>query len=222
MSQGNKDEKTSWLLPIVVALIGLLGTLGAALIGILPDLKSDRTMSENASIKENPTNSVPSTTETVSTPVPNPTPETSASSQPEASSSIPEQNPETTPSSTSDPTLINLLGVWESQQVQNQWQMEVRWDPQENRYKGIIIKQGGGSEYVGFSNNELVWSATALNVGELAVKQKYRWGSNGISTGIEWVDGTVTLNQDTPDTFEMLLTPPATSAEITIIFERVQ
>ncbi|EDN67041.1 secreted protein [Beggiatoa sp. PS] len=93
---------------------------------------------------------------------------------------------------------INLSGIWESSTEDNHWQMEVTWNQTSNQYEGKLIKQGILSELVGFSIDELVWIAIPTsNVEELKEQQKYRYGSNGVSTGFVWRDGIVYLNKST-------------------------
>jgi hypothetical protein len=90
----------------------------------------------------------------------------------------------------------DLTGKWEAQASNNRWQMQVTWNSRENRYEGVLTKQGQLSQYVGFSINELVWTATMVDKDKMTVQQEYRAGSNGVSTRSQWVSGVINLKQN--------------------------
>ena len=55
------------------------------------------------------------------------------------------------------------------------------------QYEGILARQGGGSQSVGFQIGELVWRATPANApGELREQQEMRGGANGSSFYSVW------------------------------------
>jgi hypothetical protein len=96
---------------------------------------------------------------------------------------------------------INLLGSWEATTQDNHWQMEVTYNQNLNQYEGKLKKQGVGSQSVGFSADELVWTATpTTNTEQLKEQQKWRTGGNGVSTGFFWREGVVYLNNSTEST----------------------
>ena len=107
---------------------------------------------------------------------------------------------------------LNIIGTWESPVADNHWQMNITWNQALNQYDGTLTKNGVLSERVGFSVGELVWTATPTsNVDQLKEEQKYRRGSNGISTGFEWKNGIVYLNQSTNST---LITSQSTFSRV--------
>ncbi|MCL1472046.1 hypothetical protein [Argonema antarcticum] len=93
-----------------------------------------------------------------------------------------------------------FVGTWEAQISNNRYQMRVTWNSAANRYEGVLTQQGQGSQEVGFSIGELGWTATlASDLSQMNEKQKWRWGSNGVSTRSEWRDGIVDLDRSTVD-----------------------
>jgi hypothetical protein len=75
--------------------------------------------------------------------------------------------------------------------------MKVTFNSVANQYEGVLTKLGPTSKNVGFSVGELVWKATLSTnyKGEtvLLEQQKFRFGSNGISTRYEWRQGIIDL-----------------------------
>ena len=70
-----------------------------------------------------------------------------------------------------------------------------------NQYEGKLKKQGVISQLVGFSIDELVWTASpTTNTQQLKEQQKWRYGSNGVSIGFYWREGVVYLNTSTENT----------------------
>ena len=112
-----------------------------------------------------------------------------------------------------------FVGTWEAQVPDNRWQMKVTWNSQANRYEGTLAKQGQRSLYAGFSLGELCWTATVFDEHTMNVQQKYRWGSNGVSTRFEWGSGVVDLDRSTENTFTMVV--PSASADSNVTFSRV-
>src|SRR5665811_1186736 len=93
---------------------------------------------------------------------------------------------------------INLLGTWEDTRQDNHWQMEVTYNQTLNQYEGKLKKQGVISQFVGFSIDELIWTASpTTNPEQLKEQQKWRTGSNGVSIGFYWQEGVVYLNTST-------------------------
>lgn len=113
-----------------------------------------------------------------------------------------------------------FVGTWEAQVPDNRWQMKVTWNSQANRYEGTLTKQGQRSLYGGFSLGELCWTATVFDEHTMNVQQKYRWGSNGVSTRFEWRSGVVDLDKSTENTFTMVV--PSISADSDVTFSRVR
>jgi hypothetical protein len=105
-----------------------------------------------------------------------------------------------------------LPGVWVAQISNNYYQMRVNWNPSNARFEGILVRQGGVSQYVGFSIGELVWIAEPTqNPSVLLENQKWRYGMHGMSTSSKWVGGTVDLRRGGPGT---LVTSTATFTRI--------
>ena len=81
-----------------------------------------------------------------------------------------------------------LMGTWECKTVGNNFRMQVSFNDELNRYEGILVKQGN----VGFSVGEQCWTATysdnplTIAPAQLAIRQKWRMGSNGTSSSSEW------------------------------------
>ena len=91
---------------------------------------------------------------------------------------------------------LNLRGSWESSDVKNRWRMCVSWAQSSGRWEGHLTENGYLSGVVGFAAGELVWTAMPnSNSSQMQENQKYRWGSNGVSTGYQWQDGVVYLAQ---------------------------
>ena len=100
---------------------------------------------------------------------------------------------------------INLLGTWEDTNPNNHWHMEVSFNRDLNQYEGRLFKQGAGSQSVGFTIGELVWTAIPItNTNQLDEQQKLRTGTNGVSIGVNWLPGTFSLDKST-DTHLLLL-----------------
>jgi hypothetical protein len=100
--------------------------------------------------------------------------------------------------------------------------MQVNWNSKLNRYEGILVKQGQLSQEIGFSIGELCWTATLVNEHRMDVHQKWRWGSNGVSTRVEWRSGVVDLDQSTVDAFTMSLTSTSEFSQVANSFYRVK
>lgn len=96
---------------------------------------------------------------------------------------------------------INLLGTWEDTNPNNHWHMEVSFNNDLNQYEGRLVKQGAGSQSVGFTIGELVWTAIPItNTNQLDEQQKLRTGTNGVSVGVNWLPGTFSLDKSTDNT----------------------
>jgi hypothetical protein len=93
-----------------------------------------------------------------------------------------------------------FVGTWEAQISNNRYQMRVTWNSAANQYEGVLTSQGQGSQEVGFSIGELVWTATlAGDLSRMNEKQKWRYTRNGRPAGSEWRDGIVDLDGSTVD-----------------------
>lgn len=94
------------------------------------------------------------------------------------------------------PVIDYLLGTWKSQIKNNHFEMTVTWNEKENRYEGVLTKQGELSQYAGFSFGELFWTATPTdNPDEIEQQVKYRTGNNGVPISYEWRKGLVDLSR---------------------------
>lgn len=207
MSTENQSSRVT----ILIAIITLIGTLGTALLAnwdkVFPKQASNSQPSPSVaspvSPSIQPSNLSPSSPLSIST--------TSAPSS-STSSPLPEQGLQ---------SLEHIfIGTWEAQVPDNRWQMKVIWNSQANRYEGTLVKQGRRSLYAGFSLGELCWIATLFDEHTMNVQQKYRSGSNGVSTGFQWASGEVDLDQNTTDTFTMVV--PSVSADSNVTFSRVR
>jgi hypothetical protein len=91
-----------------------------------------------------------------------------------------------------------LIGEWESQAPDNSYRMRVRWNGTNQVFEGTLTRQGQQSAGVGFSTNELIWAATPNeNPKFWSEAQKYRTGTNGMSTGFYWRHGTLNIDDCT-------------------------
>jgi hypothetical protein len=93
-----------------------------------------------------------------------------------------------------------LLGTWEAQIPGNYYHMRVSWNQEVQWYEGILALQGEASENVGFILGEPVWRAVPRgNPVIMREEQKWRSGSNGLSTNVWWSSGTVYLDKSSQD-----------------------
>jgi hypothetical protein len=121
---------------------------------------------------------------------------------------------------------INLLGTWEDTNPNNHWHMEVSFNHDLSQYEGRLVKQGAGSQSVGFTIGELVWTAipiTNTNTNQLDVQQKWRTGNNGVSISATWLPGTISLDKSTNNTliasytiFSRVRSIPSISSDLSI------
>jgi len=81
---------------------------------------------------------------------------------------------------------IRLEGVWESQDAGNHYQMHVTYAESDNKYVGVLSKQGKVSKDVGFSIGERVWTARpGDNWTFVTATQDWRQGKGGITESRE-------------------------------------
>ncbi len=99
------------------------------------------------------------------------------------------------------PAASLLIGEWEAQgQPDNLYRMRVEWNSEQEEFKGFLTQQGKMSEFVGFTLGEHVWTATPTSDPNiLAEEQKWRSGSDGVSTEVTWTTGTVDLTKCSAD-----------------------
>ncbi|HAO13781.1 MAG TPA: hypothetical protein DCQ51_22130 [Planktothrix sp. UBA8407] len=101
-----------------------------------------------------------------------------------------------------------FVGTWKAQISDNQYQIQVTWNTNSNRYEGVLVKLGDASQYVGFSVGELVWIGNLTdpsNNVKMTVKQTYRSGKDGHSTGSTSSNGVVDLQRSN---FNILIMSP--------------
>jgi len=81
---------------------------------------------------------------------------------------------------------IKLEGTWESQDAGNHYQMRVTYVESDNKYVGMLSKQGKKSNDVGFSIGERVWTARpGDNWTFVTVTQDWRRGKGGTTESRE-------------------------------------
>lgn len=89
-----------------------------------------------------------------------------------------------------------LVGEWEARTSSNHYRMRVEWDKDNNQFRGFLTKQGEVSAAVGFRVGEHVWTAQPIGEPDIVVElQKWRSGSNGASTRVEWKIGEVDIER---------------------------
>lgn len=119
-------------------------------------------------------------------------------------------------------TSINLLGKWEAKIPRNRYQMKMSWNSKKSRYEGRLFKQGWLSNYVGFTENEVILQVYAETKNKLVGKQKFKRGINGKTTNEEFLDAEIYLDKDTPNKFIMRYFRNGGFSKRDIIFERVK
>lgn len=209
----NPDNWSSPNIPQRVA-DGIAGQLG--------EMRTALSQLPKQPVPQQPVASNPETP--VSQPLTPSSPKTSQSVASNSGNNNPGNSGRTTPRDSQTNKIPSLVGTWEAQITDNQYQMQVTWNSAANRYEGILTKQGQASQYVGFSIGELVWTATVSydsnNNVSIQASQKYRWGSNGVSSGFQWFNHIVNLNASTAD---ILVTsaPPRLERYGVTVFHRV-
>ncbi len=90
--------------------------------------------------------------------------------------------------------LARLVGLWEAEEKNNRWRMEVKAEPDKGRVVGILVRQGKRSREVGFSVGEHVFTAwIAPDRAAVLINQKWRYGRDGKSIGMNWISGELDL-----------------------------
>ncbi|MDX8405743.1 MAG: hypothetical protein R8K50_06270 [Mariprofundus sp.] len=95
---------------------------------------------------------------------------------------------------------IKLVGTWECQVADNHYQMRVTDVESDNKYIGVLTRQGKTSQDVGFSIGEHVWTARPLdNWTDVVTDQEWRWGKGGITEGRKWKASGLDLSRSNDD-----------------------
>lgn len=90
--------------------------------------------------------------------------------------------------------LGRLAGLWEAQEPDNHWRMEVRAKAGGRILEGILVRNGKRSRDVGFSVGEHVFTArVAPDRPAIVIDQKWRFGRNGRSISVQWLSGELDL-----------------------------
>ncbi len=90
--------------------------------------------------------------------------------------------------------LARLVGLWEAQEKNNRWRMEVKAEPEKGRVVGILVRQGKRSREVGFSVGEHVFTAwIAPDRAAVLIDQKWRTGRDGKTFRMNWIAGELDL-----------------------------
>jgi len=85
-----------------------------------------------------------------------------------------------------------LVGTWQSQAANNQYEMQVTWNEVLGRYEGTLIRQGLQSQQNGYVLGEVIWmAAPARSPGTLAVRYVQHYGGGGVSAVTQWIDDAI-------------------------------
>ena len=103
---------------------------------------------------------------------------------------------------------IEVQGIWEAETPNNNFQIQVSWNPSARRFEGVLVRLGVASRQVGFHEGELIWVATpSTTPAILNVQEQWRSGANGATRGVQWRRGVVYLDRSTADRLVTSITP---------------